>query len=535
VKPWKPEAAHPSTIQSSHVLRGGNVKKTVWIAALLVALTSQAAAAQDAKAFLRLVSKAMGADNLNSIQYSGSGMVAAVGQAYSPEDDYPRFDVTSYTRTIDYDVKSSKEDLIRRQGDNPPRGGGGTPIKGEQHRMSLVAGNSAWDVNDDKIAPQPADVEIRQLEIWLTAHGCVKAGLASENPTATPVTLANNTKVTVVSFMVMNKYRINITVNAQNMVERVQSWIPNPFFGDMLVEHRYTEYKDYNGVKVPGLIHSHRGQFRLNVAHNSSEYKITNAQPNLKVAAFVVPNEVKQASAKPAPVESQKLADGVFLIGGGGYNSVAVEFKDFIAVVEAPLNEDRSLAVIAQVQKLIPNKPIQYVVNTHFHFDHSGGLRTYAAMGTTIVTHQANHDFYDHVLLDPRPKTLAPDLLSTQYPWFRGRELVMETVSQYQKYVISDGVRNLDVYAIDAANSLDAGLLHSANMLIAYLPTEKILINADMYSPAAEGTQPAPDNGMKILLKNIQRLKIDVRTHVPIHGKPGTHEEFLKIVRGSKS
>jgi hypothetical protein len=511
------------------------VKKTVWISALFIALMSQAAAAQDAKAILRTVSKAMGADNLTSIQYSGSGVVAAVGQSYSPQDDYPKFDVTSYTRTVDYEAKSSKEDLIRRQGDNPPRGGGGTPIKGQQHRISMVTGNSAWDVNDDSIVPQPADVEIRQLEIWLTAHGCIKAGLAAENPTATPIAFANNTKATVVSFMVMKKYRINITITPQNMVERVQSWIPNPIFGDMVVEHRYTEYKDYNGVKVPGLIHSHRGQVKLNVAHNSSEYRITNAQPNVKVAAMVVPDQVKTASAAPAPVTSQKLAEGVFLIGGGGYNSVAVEFKDFVAVVEAPLNEDRSLAVIAEIEKLIPKKPIQYVVNTHFHFDHSGGLRTYAAHGTTVVAHEAYRDFYDHILLDPRPRPLAPDLLSTQYPWFRGRELVMETVSQYQKYVISDGVRNLDVYAIDAANSLDAGLLHSANMLIAYLPTEKILINADMYSPPAEGTQPAPDNGMKILLKNIQRLRLDVRTHVPIHGKPGTHEEFLKIVRGSKS
>jgi hypothetical protein len=508
------------------------------MAALFMALMmTKGAAAQDtkaldAKAILRTVSKAMGTDNLTSLQYSGSGVIAAVGQAYSPEEDYPKFEVTSYTRTIDYEAKSSKEDMIRRQGDNPPRGGGGTPIKGQQHRISVVTGNSAWDENDERIVPQQADAEIRQLEIMLTAHGCVKAGLASTNPTAIAVTFGNNAKATVVSFMVLNKYRINVTINPQNMVERVQSWIPNPFFGDMLVEHRYTEYKDYNGVKVPGLIHSHRGLFRLNVAHNSSEYRITNAQPNLKVAAMAVPDQVRQAATAPAPVvESAKLADGVFEISRAGYNSIAVEFKNFVAVVEAPLNEAQSLAVIGEVAKLIPNKPIQYVVNTHMHFDHSGGLRTYAAQGTTIVTHANNREFYDRVLLYPAPRTLEPDRLSTNYPWFRGRELVMETVSQYQKYVISDGTRNLDVYAIAAANTLDAGLLHSANMLIAYLPTEKILINADMYTPAAAGATPAPDNGMIILNKNINTLKLDVRTHVPIHGKPGPHEDFLKIVK----
>ena len=72
----------------------------------------------------------------------------------------------------------------------------------------------------------------------------------------------------------------------------------------------------------------------------------------------------------------------------------AVEFRDFVAVVEAPQNEARSLVVIAEVRRLIPNQPIRYVVNTHHHFDHAGGLRTYMAQSTTVVTHQGNRDFY---------------------------------------------------------------------------------------------------------------------------------------------
>ena len=90
-----------------------------------------------------------------------------------------------------------------------------------------------------------------------------------------------------------------------------------------------------------------------------------------------VPDAVQKATIPPVRVESQKLADGVYSLGGGSHHSVAVEFRDFVAVVEAPLNEERSLAVIAEVRKLMPDKPIDYVVNTHHHFDHSGGLRTY--------------------------------------------------------------------------------------------------------------------------------------------------------------
>ena len=105
-----------------------------------------------------------------------------------------------------------------------------------------------------------------------------------------------------------------------------------------------------------------------------------------------VPEAVRQA-AFPMRVETQKLADGVYLLGGGSHNSVAVEFKDYIAVVEAPLDERRNLAVIEEVVRLIPNKPIRFLVNTHQHFDHIGGLRTYMHIGATIITHWKNMEF----------------------------------------------------------------------------------------------------------------------------------------------
>jgi glyoxylase-like metal-dependent hydrolase (beta-lactamase superfamily II) len=119
------------------------------------------------------------------------------------------------------------------------------------------------------------------------------------------------------------------------------------------------------------------------------EITVTNVQVNVSVPALSVPDAVRSATAPAERAQSQKLADGVWLIAGGTHNSLAVDFRDFATVIEAPLNEERSLAVIAEVGRLIPNKPIRYVVNTHHHFDHSGGLRTYLAQGATIVTHQA--------------------------------------------------------------------------------------------------------------------------------------------------
>jgi len=222
--------------------------------------------------------------------------------------------------------------------------------------------------------------------------------------------------------------------------------------------------------------------------------------------------------------DAQKLADGVWFIGGGSHNSVAVEFSDHIAMIEAPLNEERSLAVLEAIGKVAPNKLVRYNVITHHHFDHSSGLRTYIAQGSTLVTHRDNADFYEQVLLSPAPRTLAPDRLAMFYPNFTGsrRPVPMERVNQ--KYVLSDGVKVLELYPVQGAT-------HIGPMLIAYLPKEKILVNADLYTPPAPGAQ-IPSQGLQgvaTLARNIERLKLDVAQHVTLHGMPGPHENFLKV------
>jgi glyoxylase-like metal-dependent hydrolase (beta-lactamase superfamily II) len=373
--------------------------------------------------------------------------------------------------------------------------------------------------------------EFRRLDIALTPHGFLRAAMAATNPTAISLTLGSptgavtpNGKQTLVSFTLMGKYRVVGTFDDQNLLALVHTWVPNPVYGDMLYELRYLNYKDFGGVKHPTVLHIHQGDPRLMTAHNSMEITLSNVQPNVTVAALPVPAEVQSAPAPPVRAESQKLADGVWLIAGGTHNSLAVDFRDFVTVIEAPLNEERSLAVIAEVSKLIPNKPIKYIVNTHHHFDHSGGLRTYLAQGATVVSHQANREFLENVLFSPGTRTMMPDRFSTYYPYFSGgrRPLPIEYVNQ--KYVISDGARTIELLPMQGNN-------HNGGMLLVYLPTAKILVNADMYTPPAQGA-PAPtvNANMRNLQDNIQRLKLDVAQHVPIHGQPGAAQQFTQIM-----
>jgi L-ascorbate metabolism protein UlaG (beta-lactamase superfamily) len=308
---------------------------------------------------------------------------------------------------------------------------------------------------------------------------------------------------------------------------------------------RYTKYKDFGGVQFPTMFHVHQGDPRLNPAHNYYEYTVTDVKANVPVSTMPVPEVVRSATAAPVKVESQKLADGVWLLGGGTHNSVLVEFKDFATIVEAPQNEARSLAVIEEVNRLVPNKLIRYVVNTHHHFDHTGGLRTYLSQGTTVITHESNKQYYLDIMFYPAARELHPDRMALYNPMYMisRRPAPIETVASFAggpgggaaKYVVTDGERILEIFHLqDMAYELEdqsyAQGNHSADMLAAYLPRERILINADLYSPPAQGALPAPTAAMRTLYQNMLKQKLDVARHVPIHGRVGTNDEFLKIV-----
>ena len=511
-------------------------------AALAVVLLASTASAQDVTGILRTAAGAMGADKVTSIRITGTGWNAPVGQGYTPDEDWPRVEVSAYTRVFDYANRWASEEWTRRQGSYSPRGGGGLPIQewgsatgGEWKQRFYVNGDYAWNVdgNNTNAAPGPRlsssaaglRPEARQLDIWLSPHGVLKAAMAAKDASALALRLEGQPK-TIVTFTAMGKYRVNATIGADNLVERVQTWIPNPVFGDMVYEHRYTEYQDYGGVKFPALVHSHQGDPRLNPGHNSQEIRVTRVEVNPAGLSLPVPENIKQAGTRPATPRavSEPLAPGIWRIAGESHHSILVEFRDFVTVVEAPQDERRSLAVIAEVGRLVPNKPIRYVVNTHYHFDHSGGLRTYVAMGATVVTHAGNREFYENVFFYPAPRTIEPDLLSTRYPWFRGnRANRFETVTD--KYVISDGVRTLDVLALQ-------GIIHDGNMLVAYLPTERILINADMFGPpAANAPIPTrPNSNVRELAANIRRLNLTIDRHVGIHGGVSTHDVFTKVL-----
>ena len=116
-------------------------KRLVLVLAACLLMVPRLDAAEDAKAVLDGVGKAMG--EVNSLQYSGSGAFFSLGQSFTPGEPWPRFGLKSYTRTIDYQTPALRDDVVRAEGD-PVARGGGLPIPGGQRLTTAVSGTLAW-------------------------------------------------------------------------------------------------------------------------------------------------------------------------------------------------------------------------------------------------------------------------------------------------------------------------------------------------------------------------------------------------------
>lgn len=475
------------------------MRRTFVLMVAMLLLSPVVGYAQDGQATLESVAKAMGASTLNSIQYTGTGVIFAAGQSPTPGKPWPRFNLKSYTRLVNYETAALRDEVVRTQAEDPPRGGGNQPIRGELRQIFVVSGEHAWTVARDTATPGPRYIVELQAQLWITPHGIIKAAMANK------ATVQGRT----ISFTRPGRFTAKATVNARNLVEKVEASIAHPVLGDMPLEVSYSDYQDFGGVKFPMKIKQSAGGFP------SLDLSVGEVRPNARVD-IDVPEPVRQATNPYAKVTTQKVADGVWYLTGGSHHSVVIEMKDHVILVEAPLSDDRALPVVAEARKLVPNKPIRYVVVSHHHFDHSGGVRTLAGEGATVITHESSRPFFERVLATPAK--VSPDHLTKS-----GRKGTVEGVRD--RRVLTDGTRSVEIHQI-------AGNLHAEGLLMVYLPKEKLLIEADAYSPAAPNTPPpSPANPFSVnLADNITKLGFAVDQILPIHGRMVPLAELHKAI-----
>lgn len=454
---------------------------------------------------------ALNATGVRSIKVTANGRLFVLGQPPTAAEPWPMRQVKDYALQIDYGSGAMRVEQVLTMPTPAPRGGGGA-IAGEQRQIQYVRGAYAWNETQaagggpSTFAPAANAAADRLIWMWsATPQGALKAAGAT---LAKPVADGAEIQLTV-----GGRYPLHVHINKMNQVDRVRAWVPNDVFGDMLVETTYSGYRNINGLLFPSRIQQSQG------GHPTIDLTVTGVEINQYVD-ISVPDTVRNAAAPAPAANSEKVADGIFWITGGSHHSLAVDMGDHVVVVEAPQNEARSDLVIATTKKLIPGKPIRMVVNTHLHFDHSGGLRRYVAEDATVVTHAANTAFFEKAWAGPR--TMLPDQMAKS-----GKKPTFQGVTD-RSVLKGSNNRTIELHVLQ-------GNPHNEQTLVAWLPSERVLFQSDMMNPPAQGAQvPPPTATITNFYDNLIRLKISPDRIVGGHGnRIGTIAD-LNLVAGKK-
>jgi glyoxylase-like metal-dependent hydrolase (beta-lactamase superfamily II) len=487
------------------------VVKKLALVTVCVAALSGSAWGQDAKAVIASAKKALG--DPTSITYSGSARDVAFQQCGANKAQMncqgthdPMRPIDNYVRVIDLSAPAS-----RHTGATNNIGPGGS--------TTITPGTFF-----QQVTAQQADTAQpwgQSLELYITPWGFLKGAEANN------ATMKKDGKYTVLSWSPAVKapsgkaYTINGYVNGQNQIERVETWLGENIMGDMHIVATYSGWKDFGGAMAPAKIVQTRGGWPF------FEVNVTSAKLNPPDLASIAPAPAPPAGRGGGPggpggpggapamtVTTEKLGDGLLRLttGPGSYDSLVVEFKDHVMMLEAGQSEARALAYIAEIKKLYPNKPIRYVFNTHAHSDHTGGLPAVVAEGATLITQKNNETFFDRALNTPR--TLLNDTLAKN-----PKKVKIEAVTD--KKVYSEGGRTVEFYHVSPVP-------HSNGLMVAYFPKEKILFQGDFSLPAPG--QPGNDH-VKALVPALERIKVtDFERYINVHASnaPQTKEELWK-------
>ena len=489
--------------------------------ALLLSFSS-AVAAQDAKAVVAAASKAMGADNLNSITYSGTARNGAFGQSKSigdPMGPVNTTQISGYTRTVTFAPAASPTALVLRSTGTtqPPTVPGVPPPMPGQFNQNVTG-------------QQSTDNWGQALNVWTTPWGFLKAAAANT------VSQRQQGGQQVLSFSPANfkspsgqMYTVTGYINNQNLVTKVETRVEDNVVGDRLVEFEYSNYQNMNGVQVPTRI------VQKQAGMATFDANITAATPNpAKLAELLIPPApAGRAGGAPggapggqgrggggggqaAAPAAEKIGDGVFTIGGN-YLSLAVDMGDHILVVESGQSDQRGMDVMAAAKRAIPNKPIRFVVNSHPHFDHAGGLATAVAEGATILTHRNNEEALERFLSGPRT-------------------LIGDSLAKMPRKPSIDGIGTRDVRRGSNGKIVELHHVpneHSDGMVVVYLPAEKALWSADI---TAVNPNPGQVASLRAVNDTVSKLKLDYNLFLTAHpsnpdpGRPLTRDDVTKAL-----
>ena len=436
---------------------------------------------------------------VKTLVIEGEGTNGNLGQDMTMDAAGQAFTLTGYKRTIDVAAGRSRIEQTRTpnfayfQGPQP------------QKQVLGVDGDVGYNIAPTGTAARASSAvaKDRRAELYHHPITIVRAALDPAAKLSKPRD-ANGQRVVDVTTAGGLNFTLAID-GATKLPTRVVSMTDNTNLGDVAIETSFSDYQNVSGLKLPAHLTTKTDKY------TTADIRATRQSVDAEAGDVSAPQTAASAAPAtgPAPVTvtADEIAKGIWFLAGQSHHSVLVEFGDHLVLIETPQNDARALAVIAKAKELRPGKPLTTVVNTHHHFDHSGGLRAAVSEGLSVITQTQNVAFYKDAMT--RAHTLVPDALARN-----PKPLTIEAVDDEK--TLQDSAMTLTLYHI-------TGSPHGDTLLMAYFPKQKVLVEADVFSPAA-AMQPYAAN----LVENIKKRNLQVDRIVPIHGTIVPFSELLK-------
>jgi len=482
------------------------MKCTRWLALLAAAtLTACAQATPEQQTINDAAAALGGSDRIQAVKtliIEGEGSNGNLGQDMSPEATGQTFTVTGYKRAID--VAAGR---VRIEQTRTPNF---TYFQGQQAQTQVlgVDGDVAYNVAPNGTATRASNVVAndRREDSYHHPLTLVRAALDPMAKLSNPRTQDNQS---VVDIATANGLNFTLAIDSTTKLPtRVVSMRDNTNLGDVAVETSFADYQDVNGLQLPARLTTKTNTLTT-VDIRVSKQTVDGEAGDLAAPAAAA-SAAPIAGPPPANVTVQEVAKGIWHLAGQSHHSVLVEFSDHLTLIETPQNDTRALAVIAKAREVQPKKPLTHVVNSHHHFDHSGGIRAAVSEGLTVIAHKSSAALFQDVA--GRAHTIVPDALAKN-----PKPLKIETVDE--ELALKDDTMTVNLYHI-------AGSPHADTLLMAYFPRERLLVEADVYNPGAAVTPFAPN-----LLENIKKHNLRIDRIVPLHATIGPFSDLVKVVQ----
>jgi glyoxylase-like metal-dependent hydrolase (beta-lactamase superfamily II) len=160
----------------------------------------------------------------------------------------------------------------------------------------------------------------------------------------------------------------------------------------------------------------------------------------------------------------------------------------------------------------MPGKPIRYIVISHHHGDHIGGLRSFIAEGATVITTPGNRAHVEALARAPQFDRLQAQPRKVEF-------LIIDK----GKHVLRDSSRTLELFDIGPNP-------HAREMLIAYLPRQRLLFQADVFNMPYSPRPLTPVQALtRAFAERVRELGLEVERIVGVHGPTAKVSDFSAL------